>query len=210
MFFQPGEHQQHGLPHNPFKSLVVPRPIGWISSLSREGVVNLAPYSFFNAVADSPPCVFFASNAGPRPDGIKDSQRNAEETGEFVVNIATWDLRDHMNETSASVPPHVNEFELSGLTMAKSKLVAPPHVAESPISMECRYLQTVEMPSTQAERGNFVVFGEVLGFHIDDSIVNEGGLVEPPRFRPLARLGYMDYTSVEQVFSMLRPGQKAT
>ena len=109
----------------------------------------------------------------------------------------------------ASVPPHVNEFELSGLTMEKSEIVAPPRVAESPISMECRFLQTVEMPSTHAERGNFVVFGEVLGFHIDDSIVNEGGLVEPPRFRPLARLGYMDYTSVEQVFSMLRPGQKA-
>ncbi len=209
MFFRPGEHLQHGLPHNPFKSLVVPRPIGWISSVSREGRVNLAPYSFFNAVADQPPCVFFASNAGARPGGIKDSQRNAEETGEFVVNIATWALRDRMNETSASVPPEVNEFELGGLTMAKSEIVAPPRVAESPANLECRYLQTVEMPSNDPEKGNFVVFGEVLGVHIDDAVINDRGLVEPARFRPLARLGYMDYTSVEAVFSMLRPGQPA-
>lgn len=209
MFFRPGEHRQHGLPHNPFKSLVAPRPIGWISSVSREGIVNLAPYSFFNAVADTPPCLFFASNAGTRPDGIKDSQRNAEETGEFVVNVATWALRERMNETSAAVPPDVNEFELSGLTMAKSEIVAPPRVAESPINMECRYLQTVEMPSSLPDRGNFVVFGEVLGIHIDDSVINAQGLVEPPRYRPLARLGYMDYTSVEEVFSMLRPSQAA-
>ena len=144
MFYRTDE--PHGLPHNPFISLVIPRPIGWISSLAADGTVNLAPYSFFNAVAYSPPQVIFSGGARvPVPGGgaaIKDSVANVEATGEFVCNVATWELREAMNATSAEAPPEVDEFALAGLTMAKSELVAPPRVAESPIHLECKYLHS--------------------------------------------------------------------
>jgi flavin reductase (DIM6/NTAB) family NADH-FMN oxidoreductase RutF len=205
MFFEPGQHTAQGLPHNPFKALVAPRPIGWISSLSRDGVVNVAPYSFFNAVADRPPIVFFAANGPSRERGVKDSQRNAEETGEFVANIATWDLRSRMNETSAPLPPDVSEAEVAGLRLADSRIVGPPRLADSPVSLECRWLRTLEMPSDDPEAGNFVVFGQVVGIHLDDAALTPEGLVDVTRYRPIARLGYMDYTRVDAVFSMQRP-----
>ena len=130
----------HGLALDPFKALVAPRPIGWISTLSKAGVVNLAPYSFFNAVSEDPHFVMFASG------GRKDSQRNAEETGEFVCSLATYDLREAMSKTSAAVGPDVDEMRLAGLTPAPSRLVKPPRVAESPVAFECRYWRTIELP----------------------------------------------------------------
>lgn len=205
MFFEPGQHKRHGLPHNPFKALVAPRPIAWISSLSDDGIVNVAPYSFYNAVSDQPPIVFFAPNGPSRAEGVKDSQRNAEETGEFVVNVPTWDLREKMNETSAPMPPEVSEAEVAGLKLAESRLVKPPRLADSPVSLECRYLQTLEFPAEGTMRGNYVVFGQVIGLHIDAAAVTEAGLVDPTRYKPLARLGYMDYAAVEAIFSMPRP-----
>jgi flavin reductase (DIM6/NTAB) family NADH-FMN oxidoreductase RutF len=205
MFFEPGQHKDHGLPYNPFKAVVSPRPIGWISSLSKDGVVNVAPYSFYNAVTDLPPIVFFASNGPGRGAGVKDSQRNAEETGEFVVNVATWDLREKMNETSAPYAPEQSEAEAAGLTLAPSTLVKPPRLAESPVNLECRYLKTVDFSTEDGKRGNFVVFGQVVGVHLDDSILTDEGLVDPTRYRPLARLGYMDYAVVDEIFSMDRP-----
>jgi len=195
--------ERHGLPHDPFKACVVPRPIGWITTLGADGVVNLAPYSFFNGVAGAPPMVMFASNGG-KPDGPKDSITNCEATGEFVANIATWDLRGAMNRTSSPAPAGVDETALAGLETAPSALVEPPRVKAAPIHLECLYDQTVELPSDDPEGRNAMVIGRVIGIHIDDSVLTDG-LVDMAKLRPIARLGYMDYTRVDKVFSMLRP-----
>ena len=205
MFFRPGEHKDHGLPHNPFKSLVVPRPIGWITSLAGDGTLNLAPFSYFNAVADDPPIVLFAPSGRQRDAWITDTLHNVEETGEFVCNMATWDLREEMNKTSAMVAPDVDEAEMTGLEMTPSKFVKPPRVAASPVHMECKYLKTVEFPTNRPEGRCYVCFGEVVGIHIDDAVINEKGLVDVTRFKPIARLGYMEYAVVEDVFVMHRP-----
>lgn len=202
MFFRPGEHKAHGLARDPFKSLVVPRPIGWISTVSRDGVPNLAPYSFFNAVASDPPQVIFAS--GDRADGAKDSQRNAEETGEFVVNLATWDLREQMNQTSATLAHGTDEMALAGLEAIPSTVVKAPRVKGTPVHLECVYQQTVLVECDTPGRRNCVVFGRVVGIHIDDRVVRDGR-VDVRLFRPIARLGYMDYAVVDDVFAMDRP-----
>ena len=199
MFYETKD-KRHGLPHDPFKSCIVPRPIGWITTISRDGVVNLAPYSFFNGVAEDPPMVMFSSN-GP----AKDSLVNCEQTGEFVANLATWDLRDRMNRTSAPVEPEVDEFALAELEPAPARLVKPPRVKAAPIHMECLYLQTVELPCGTPNGRNAMVLGRVIGIHIDESVLTDG-LVDMAKLRPIARLGYKDYTRVDLVFSMTRPG----
>jgi flavin reductase (DIM6/NTAB) family NADH-FMN oxidoreductase RutF len=130
--------------------------------------------------------------------------KNVQETGEFVCNLATWETREAMNKTSAMVARSVDEFELSGLTPVPSKLVAPPRVKESPVHLECRYLQTVELPSDNPELANLVVFGRVVGIHIDDSIISDG-MIDMNVFKPIARLGYFDYAVVDNIFSMQRP-----
>ncbi|MCB1490972.1 MAG: flavin reductase family protein [Rhodobiaceae bacterium] len=189
----------HGLPHDPFKSLVVPRPIGWISTLSAGGGANLAPYSFFNGLASNPNIVMFSSNV------YKDSVRNVDQTGEFVCNMATYDLRDKMNATSAPVSSDVDEFELAGLTKVASRAVAPPRVAECPAALECRHLQTIELTGLDGKSaGAWMVLGQVVGVHIDDTVIIDGR-VDVTLFRPLARLGYMQYASVDSVFSIQRP-----
>ena len=202
MFYKTENH--HGLAHNPFKSLVVPRPIGWISSQDGNGVVNLAPYSFFNAVASEPPTVMFSSNGVHSEGSYKDSAKNVQETGEFVCNLATWETREAMNTTSAMVARSVDEFQLAGLTPVPSELVKAPRVKESPVHLECTYLQTVELPSNNPEQANLVVFGQVIGIHIDDSIITDG-MIDMNVFKPIARLGYFDYSVVDNVFSMRRP-----
>ncbi|HYB08349.1 MAG TPA: flavin reductase family protein [Alphaproteobacteria bacterium] len=203
MFYDP-ERRDHGLPHNPFKSLVVPRPIGWISTLSREGVVNLAPYSYFNAVCDRPPTVMFASGGARARDRRKDSQRNAEETGEFVVNLATWDLREKVSATSATLPSEVDEMALCGLASLPSIKVKPPRVAESPIHLECRYLLTVPVPESDPAEASAIVIGRVIGVHIRDDVIVDGR-VDPRKFKPIARLGYFDYTVVDSFFTIPFP-----
>jgi flavin reductase (DIM6/NTAB) family NADH-FMN oxidoreductase RutF len=202
MFYETKD--DHGLKRNPFKSLIVPRPIGWISSQDKNGVVNLAPYSFFNGVGSDPPTVMFASEGTHVEGGFKDSATNVGETGEFVCNLATWELREAMNATSAQVAHSVNEFELAGLTPVASRLVKPPRVKESPVHLECTHLKTVELPSNDPERPSQVVFGRVIGIHIDESIITDG-MIDMNVFHPIARLGYMDYTMVDNVFTMLRP-----
>jgi flavin reductase (DIM6/NTAB) family NADH-FMN oxidoreductase RutF len=202
MFYE--ADKPHGLKHNPFKSLVVPRPIGWITTVSAAGIVNLAPFSFFNAVADAPPVVIFGCNGSHVEGGAKDTLANIAETGEFVCNIATWELRDQMNRTSANVPRSVDEMRLAGLAPAHSRLVKPPRVAASPVNLECVHLETVELPSSRTGHGNHTVFGRVVGIHISDEIVADG-LIDMTRFRPIARLGYHDYTVVREVFTMRRP-----
>jgi len=199
MFYDPAEG--HGLPHDPLKALIVPRPIGWISTVDREGRPNLAPYSFFNAVSERPAIVMFASA------GYKDSATNAEATGEFVCNLATWDLRQAVNLTSAPAPAGVSEFGLAGLTPTPSQKVRPPRVGESPVALECVYLETVRLAGRDGRPAPYVVvFGEVVGVHIDDAVLVDG-IVDPGLLRPIARLGGRDYAVVEaaSVFQMTRP-----
>ena len=192
----------HGLAFDPFKALIAPRPIGWISTLSKSGVVNLAPYSFFNAVSEDPHFVMFSSG------GRKDSQRNAEETGEFVCSLATYDLRDAMNRTSIPVGPDVNEMELAGLTPEPSRIVKPPRVKESPVAFECRYWKTIELPGKEGQPGTHaIVLGQVVGVHVADEVISEGR-VDVTKLRPLARLGYGDYAVIDEVFTLTRPGAR--
>ena len=201
MFYDPIE-KDHGLPHNPLNAFVMPRPIGWISTMSRDGIVNLAPFSYFNLVSGDPPVVMFA--ASPKPgNGRKDSQVNAEQTGEFVFNLATWDLREQMNITASIEETDFDEMRAAGLTPAPSRLVKPPRVAESPVHLECRYLQTIDMPPSRAGHYASIVLGQVIGIDVDDSVIVDG-LVDIAKMRPLGRLGYNDYVVVDEVFSMPR------
>lgn len=201
MFYET-DRNDHGLRHGPFKALVAPRPIGWISTVSTEGVINLAPYSFFNGISDNPPYVMFASK------GRKDSLVNAEETGEFVCSLATYDLREQMNETSAMVDPGVDELEMAGLTAAPCRLVKAPRVAESPVALECTYYKSLELPGLEDDPDPYaIVIGRVVGIHIDDDVIVDG-LVDVTKIRPIARLGYMDYAVVNEVFSLERPKAK--
>ncbi len=158
----------HGFENDPFKALVAPRPIGWISTLSPEGIANLAPYSFFNAVAERPHYVVFGSG------GRKDSVRNAEAAGEFAVNLATWDLREQVNASSAMVSPHVDEFELARLGKAPCRLIKAPRVAESPVCLECRLFKVIELPDDQGKVGDWLTIGRVIGIHIDDRFIDNG------------------------------------
>lgn len=196
--FYTTDNNVHGLRHDPFKTLVAPRPIGWISSMGRDGTVNLAPYSFFNAVSTDPHVVIIGSQ------GRKDSQKNIEETGEFVCNLATWDLREAMNRTSAPVEHGVDEMELAGLERAPSQMIKPPRVAATPVALECRYMHTVELPTKPGFGEASVIFGEVVGVYIDDNVIEEG-MIDITKLRPIARCGYQDYAVVDSVFSMSRP-----
>ena len=205
MFYQ--TDQPHGLKHNPFNALVIPRPIGWISSMDAAGHVNLAPYSFFNGVAYTPPQVMFSSTGPHDAGGLKDTVANIEATGEFVINLVTAGLAEPMNATSAPAPHDIDEFDLAGVTAQKSELVAPPRVGESPVHFECRYVKTVDVLSAHEDHRNIVVFGEVIGIHIQDDMITADGLIDVAKLRPIARLGYNDYTVVnpDTIFTMIRP-----
>jgi flavin reductase (DIM6/NTAB) family NADH-FMN oxidoreductase RutF len=192
---------RHGLAHDPLKALVVPRPIGWISTIGRSGVCNLAPYSFFNAVGEKPGYVVFGSA------GIKDSLKNIEDNGEFVCSLATWDLRYHMNMTSAAVAFGVDEFPLAGLTATASHFVKPPRVKESPVALECRHFQTIALPGAgRYDHSYNLVIGQIVGVHIDDQFIKDG-IVDTAAMKPIARMGYMDYAVVTAgtMFSISRP-----
>jgi flavin reductase (DIM6/NTAB) family NADH-FMN oxidoreductase RutF len=203
MFYDP-EAAEKPLALDPFKAVVVPRPIGWISTLSRAGTVNLAPYSFFNAVCEDPPIVVFSSGGPTAPDRRKDSHRNAEETGEFVVNLATWPLREAVRMTSARVPSDVDEMALAGLERLPSHKVRPPRVAASPVHLECRYLRTIRIEEASDEEQSAMILGRVVGIHVRDDAIVEGR-VDPARLDPIARLGYSQYARLGEVFSMRRP-----
>jgi flavin reductase (DIM6/NTAB) family NADH-FMN oxidoreductase RutF len=203
MFYRPGE--EHGLRGNPFNQLVVPRPIGWITTLDPDGVVNLAPFSFFNAVAYVPPQVMVAFTGPHAEGGDKNSLANLKRTGEFVANLTTWALREAVNTTSAPAPAHVDELALAGLTPAPARVVRPPYVAESPSHLECVVTQIVELPTPDPDDPNTVVFGEVVGIDIADEAIVDGR-VDVLRLDPIARLGYDQYTRVAETFAMERPG----
>ena len=197
----------HGLAFNPFKAIVTPRPIGWITSQDAAGCVNLAPFSFFNAVASDPPIVVYGANGTHEADeGDKDSLRNVRETGEFVCNLATWELRSAMNLTSTPAPPGTDEMQAIGLERLPSRLVKPPRVAGSPAHLECKLHQLVDLPPDPRNgKRNTMVVGLVVGIHIDDSFVVNGRF-DTARARPIARLGYNDYAVVTEAFEMKRPG----
>lgn len=200
MFYEPETRDRAALPHDPFKAIVAPRPIGWISTRALDGRVNLAPYSFFNGFCSRPPIVGFSSDGG-----YKDSATFARESGEFVANLATSALRDAMNATSAPLPRGESEFAHAGLTMAPCRLVAAPRVMESPASLECKVVEVVEIRDrTGGFSGAVLILGEVVGVHIDEGHIADGRF-DIERAQSLARCGYQDYAVVERVFSLARP-----
>ncbi|MCG8493803.1 MAG: flavin reductase family protein [Sneathiellales bacterium] len=206
MFYETANH--HGLKHNPFKAIVSPRPIGWVSSMDKDGNLNLAPFSFFNAMSDNPPTVVLGFSGNHTEGGPKDTLHNIEQSGEFVCNVVTYEIRDAMNATSEMVSRNVNEFELGKLTAASSSLIKPPRVQESPVNMECVHLKTIELPCNNPDAKNHMVLGQVVGIHINDDFIKDG-MVDMTKFHPLARLGYKDYSAVMEVFSLDRPDQAA-
>lgn len=201
MFYRPEDG--HGLPHNPFNAIVTPRPIGWISTRGSDGTENLAPYSFFNAVAYVPPQVMFSSTS-TKPDrgDTKDSVANIRDTGVFCVNVVEYAMRDAMNVSSGPWDKDVDEFEKAGIKRADCDTIPCSRVVDAPANLECKLTQIVQLPG----EANFAVFGEVIGVHMrDDCMVD--GMFDVTKFKPLARLGYKDYTHVDDVFSLTRPGE---
>jgi flavin reductase (DIM6/NTAB) family NADH-FMN oxidoreductase RutF len=197
-FYEPSKG--HNLPHDPFKAIVAPRPIGWLSTCDGEGRVNLAPYSFFNAVCDRPPMVMFSSS------GWKDTVRNIEATGEFVCNLVTRALAEKMNLTSAMLPHGMNEFDMAGLAAAPSRIVGPPRVAEAPAALECRLVQILRLRELDGrELDQFVTIGQVVGVHIEQAYLKDG-LFDLLAAHPVQRAGYTaDYTEATTGFRMKRP-----
>jgi flavin reductase (DIM6/NTAB) family NADH-FMN oxidoreductase RutF len=204
MYYEPGI-TPHGLPFDPFKSCVVPRPIGWISTVDAQGRHNLAPYSQFQNISFDPPIVMFSANQDTTGNR-KDSVRNAEQTGEFVWNMATYELRDAVNISAEELPHGVDEFDRAGLVKLPSKLVKPMRVARSPIQFECVYLNTLRFPGVPPMGTADVVFGRVVAVHIDDEAIDINGMVDVLKIQPLARMGYYDYTFVDNKFQMVIPG----
>jgi flavin reductase (DIM6/NTAB) family NADH-FMN oxidoreductase RutF len=197
-FYQPA--LGHGLPHDPFKAIVAPRPIGWISTIDKQGCINLAPYSFYNALGDNPPIVGFSSG------GRKDSIRNIEETGEFVANFATKALAEAMNHTSAAFPRDVDEMAMAGLTPAPCRVVAAPRVAESPAALECKLLQVIHIHDLNGRPlEQYLALGQVVGVHIATAYLKDG-LFDLVAAQPIMRGGYQsDYVRVNGAFQMVRP-----
>lgn len=199
MFYDPSEG--HGLPHDPFKALVAPRPIGWISTLDTKGTANLAPYSFFNALGGTPPMVGFSS------EGVKDTLNNARARREFVVNLATRPLAEQMNASSAAVDSDVDEFQLAGLTPVASRNVAPPRVGESPAALECRVTQVIDLAGLDGKPiGRTFTIGQVVGVYIDDAYLRDG-LFDAVAAQVIARCGYRDFSQIESMFQMIRPAE---
>lgn len=201
MFYEPAARDRAVLPHDPFKAIVAPRPIGWISTRGEDGIPNLAPYSFFNAVADHPPIVMFSSS------GMKDSATNAIATGEFVWNLATHALREQMNLTSKELPHGESEFAFAGLAEAPSRVVDAPRVADSPASLECRVTQVLRLEDAAGSPiERWMVLGQVVGVHLDERFILPDGRVDTVAMRPVMRGGSLDeYTVADNLFLMPRP-----
>ena len=206
MFYETAKND-HGLARPPFKSCLVPRPIGWISTLSEDGVPNLAPYSQFTNLTFDPPYILISINQGTN-SMRKDTTVNIERTGEFVHNMVTYELREKMNITAAAFPPDVDEFEAAGLTKAESVMVKPFRVAESPMQIECKYVQTIRLPGQGTVGTADIIIGKVVGVHIKDEFILPDGKIDIVRMQPLARMGYSDYTYVDKVFE-IKPSDKA-
>ena len=206
MYFRAGLHKEAGLSFSPIKAIVSPRPIGWISSCGKDGSINLAPYSYFNTISELPPMVMFSS----APSGNaqhKDSLRNVIETEEFVVNVVSAALGDVMNITSADLAYGQNEFTAAGLEMADCNTVKVPRVAAAPAALECKLWKVIELPKPETGGSGVMVIGTITGIHIADETVKDGK-IDVTSYQPLARLGYMDYARINDVFAMPRPAVK--
>ena len=198
MFYEP-RLADHGLPHDPFKAIIAPRPIGWISSIGTSGAINLAPYSFFNAISSRPPVVLFAS------EERKDSLTFIEETGTFVCNLVTMELAHAMNQSSAALPRGASEFAFAELELEPSRLVAAPRVRGAAAALECRHIGTQRVVDADGRAtSSWLVQGEVVGVHLEDRFVIDG-IVQTAAMQPVARCGYDQYAVVERVFSLKRP-----
>lgn len=198
MFYIP-ENRDPSLPHDPIKAIVAPRPIGWISTLSKDGIANLAPYSFFNAVGGNPPMLMFAS------EGFKDSARNAADTGEFVFNYASKSLSEQMNNSSSNAPSGISEFDHYNIEKADSKIVAAPRVAEANAAMECKVTSVIETNDVEGNlTGAVIIIGQVVGVHIKDEVIRDGRF-DVNLAEPVSRLGYMDFGLTSDLHEMLRP-----
>ena len=203
MFYET-EKNDHGLPYNPIKACVVPRPIGWITSMNEDGLVNAAPYSFFNILSYSPPYVLFSAGGHAEDQKEKDSVANVRATGEFVYNMATWDQREQMNNTGLIVDRTVDEMAETGLEPLPSSLVAPPRIKGAPVHLECKLHEIVDLPGHDALSSHHAVFGVVVGVHIADDAITEDGIFDVARYKPLSRLGYKDYAWTDEsvIFQM--------
>ncbi len=195
MFYEPKDG--HGLPHSPFNAIVSPRPIGWISTRSKDGFDNLAPYSFFNAVAYVPPQVMFSSG------NAKDSLENLRETGVFCANVVEYSARHVMNASSEALPREVDEFAHAGAEKAECSVIDCPRVATAPASLECRVTEILRLKGAD----NWAIFGEVVGVHIRPDCLTDG-LFDVTKFNPLTRLGYKDYSVIREIFSLIRPDDR--
>ena len=200
MFYQP---KKNPFSIDPYKSLIFPRPIGWISSIDKKGIVNLAPYSYFNAIADDPPQIMFVAGASDRFSQKKDTLANIMTTKEFVINFATIATRKQMNLSSKDIHKDDDEFVLTKLKKRKSRLVKVPSVADSPVNLECKLLKSIKLKSS-LRKFSTMVMGEVIGIYIKDSFI-EKGRVNSAAMRYVARMGYSEYTTVSSKFKMKRP-----
>ena len=206
MIFKPMQHKAAGLPHNPLKAIVAPRPIGWIASRGSDNSINLAPYSFFNALSEDPAMVMFSVQTDS-PDHHKDSLRNVEETGEFVVNIVGEAQFDSMNISSGNFPYGDNEFIHAGLEMVDSESISVPRVGKVPAALECVHYDTMHLPRNAQGGGYIVVIGTVTSIYIDDAVLRDG-MDDYAAFMPISRLGYRDYGRSSDIFQKKRPGQE--
>ena len=204
MFYET-KTNNHGLKHNPFKSCIIPRPIAWITTISNDGIDNCAPYSFFNGVSSDPPMIMFANN-GSAIDGSgpRDTFSNIKENQEFVINISTFNTKDKMNKTSARLCRNVSEIEFASLETLDSRLVKPKRLKESPINMECTLYKIIDLPGITEDNYNGILIGKVIGIHINDEYIKDGK-VDVKKIKPLARLGYFDYSVIDDFFSIKRP-----
>jgi flavin reductase (DIM6/NTAB) family NADH-FMN oxidoreductase RutF len=199
MFYKPG--QPTGLAFNPFKAIIAPRPIGWVSTVDAQGRLNLAPYSFFNAVGSNPDMIAFGS------DGLKDSVLNARETGEFVYNLVTMPLIEKMNLSSVALPHGENEFEFGDISTAPSQIVKPPRVADTPAAFECKVVNFLELKDLDGnDTDRFLVIGQIVGVHIKDDYIVDGRF-DMVKAQTVARCGYKDYVLIEKLFELLRPDE---
>lgn len=210
MFYDPREDlRPKPLSHNPFNALVAPRPIAWVSSIDSRANVNLAPFSFYNAISSAPPYVMFAVGSKDTKGTPKDTLRNVQQVPEFVVNVASWEQREVLNQTSAEYAADINEFEKTGLTEIASRIVQPPRIAEAKAALECRVYRIIELPSPPDGRNRHMIIGEVVGIHISDDVIEDGKVVAS-KLHQLSRLGYFEYDYVEDTFTMPRPGKEDT
>lgn len=204
MFYTP-DNNDHGLPYNPLKSCIVPRPIGWITTLKENGRVNLAPFSQFNLIGFEPAYIMFSANTHPPGFEPKNSISNAERTGEFVYNMATWEMREAVVRSSRLMDTETDDLETLGLLPVAGRAITTPHLACAPVAFECRYYSTLTLPGDSPNTTHRVVVGRVVGVHIREEALSPDGRLDVPRLKPLARLGYMDYSAVDKVFEINLP-----